>query len=74
MIDALRKAIELAQQQPEEEQKVIAHLILEELQAEQRWQELFNDPRSEALLERLAAEAIAEDEAGETEEGGWELP
>lgn len=71
MTEALKKAIELAQQQPEDEQNVIAHLILEELQAEHRWQELFNDPRSDALLERLAAEAIAEDEAGETEEGGF---
>lgn len=33
--------------------------------AEQRWDTLFADPRSETLLERLAAEAIAEDDAGD---------
>ena len=50
MIEALKRAIELAQQLPEEEQQVLAHLMLEEMQAEARWEELLNDPRSEILI------------------------
>jgi hypothetical protein len=66
MIEALKRAIELAQQLPEEEQQVLAHLMLEEMQAEARWEDLFNDPRSEVLLERMAAEAHQEYAAGLT--------
>ncbi|HEY7349701.1 MAG TPA: hypothetical protein VH599_15400 [Ktedonobacterales bacterium] len=50
----------------EDEQKVIAQLILELLQAERRWNELFNDPRSEKALDEMVAEALAEDAAGLT--------
>jgi hypothetical protein len=38
------------------------------MQASERWDALFADPRSEVLLERLVNEALAEDDAGETEE------
>ena len=38
------------------------------MRASQRWNKLFHDPRSEKLLERLVADAIAEDDAGESEE------
>jgi hypothetical protein len=68
MIERLRQAFELAKQRSEEEQAVLADLILEELQATERWDALFADPRSDVLLERLVNEALAEDDAGETEE------
>ena len=68
MIERLRQAFELAEQRSEEEQAVLADLILEELQATERWDALFADPRSDVLLERLVNEALAEDNAGETEE------
>ena len=68
MIERLRQAFELAKQRSEEEQAVLADLILEELQATERWDTLFADPRSDVLLERLVNEALAEDDAGETEE------
>ncbi len=68
MIEQLRKAVEQAAQRSEEEQRVMAELLFEAMDAEQRWEELFSDPRSEQLLARMVAEAIAEDEAGETEE------
>lgn len=42
--------------------------MLEDLEAERRWEELFNDPRSVELLDRLAGEAEAEIEAGRTTE------
>ena len=54
MIEVLQRAFELAQQQPEDEQEVIAQLIFEELKAEKEWNELLAHPKSATLLERLA--------------------
>src|SRR5262249_14789169 len=68
MIERLRQAIALAEQRSEQEQEVLAALLLEEMQATERWGALFADPRSDRLLERLVTEALAEDAAGETEE------
>lgn len=68
MIDRLRQAFALAEQRSEEEQAVLAELLLEEMHAAKRWDDLFADPRSDVLLERLVNEALAEDDAGETEE------
>ena len=68
MIERLKEAFGLAEQLPENEQEALADLLIEEMRASQRWSNLFNDPRSEKLLERLVAEAIVEDDAGESEE------
>lgn len=68
MIERLKQAFERAEQSPEQEQEVLAELLLSELEASQRWDALFADPRSDILLERLVEEALAEDQAGETEE------
>ncbi len=66
MIEALRKAFELAQQKPEAEQELIAQLILEEFNAEERWNELLSHPKSATLLEQLADQAREEHSAGLT--------
>jgi hypothetical protein len=66
MTEALRRAFELAQQQPEEEQEVIAQLILEEFGAEEHWNELLTHPKSAILLERMAEQARKEYAAGLT--------
>ena len=68
MIERLKQAFEQAEQRPEAEQELLAQLLLEEMQSEDRWTTLFADPRSDTLLEKLVAEALAEDDAGETEE------
>ena len=68
MIERLKQAFEQAEQRPEAEQELLAQLLLEEMQSEDRWTTLFADPRSDTLLETLVAEALAEDDAGETEE------
>lgn len=68
MIDRLKQAFALAEQLAPEEQAALAALLLEEMQAARQWNALFVDPRSEALLEQLVSEAVAEDDAGETEE------
>ncbi len=68
MIERLKQAFALAEQRSEDEQQVLADLLLEEMRAAEQWDTLFADPRSDVLLERLVSEAIAEDDAGETEE------
>lgn len=57
MIDLLKQAVEQAAQLPEDEQRHIAEMILAEIDPDKHWEELFNDPRSEAVLEELAARA-----------------
>ena len=64
---SLEEAVARAAALPPREQDALAAVILAEIQDEQRWDELFADSRSPSLLERLAAEAVAEDEAGLTE-------
>ena len=64
MTDILQQAFEKASKLPPEEQDAFGKLFLAELESEARWEELFH--RSPELLERLAAEAIAEDDAGLT--------
>lgn len=66
MTEALQRAFELAQQQSEEEQDVIAQLILEEFRVEEGWNELFTHPKSATLLEQLADQARKEYAAGLT--------
>lgn len=64
MTKALKKAFEAASKLPEAEQDALANAILEELEAERRWDELFS--HSAGVLERLANEALAEHRAGRT--------
>ena len=61
---SLEQAIARAAALPPQEQDEIAALILTEIEDEQRWEKLFRDRRSPVLLERLAAEALADDDAG----------
>ena len=68
MIDALRETFNEVAQLPEDEQKHIIELIRLEIASEKRWQLLFNDPRSETILEHMVTEALAEDADGETED------
>ncbi len=69
MVDELRQALDLLGQLPDEEQRQIAQLILEEVE-QREWDELVSSPRSKAFLKRLIAEA----KEGEIEDGGLELP
>ena len=65
MTELLKKAFEKASRLPQDEQDRFGAWMLEELDSNERWDELF--ARSPELLEKLAAEAIAEDDAGLTE-------
>ena len=64
MNQLLREAFEEVAKLSESEQDRIARLLLEEMESDRRWDELFATPESEAFLERMADEAIVEYRAG----------
>lgn len=68
MIDELRAAFDLAAQQSEQEQAVIAARVKLMIEADQQWDRLFSDPDSLSMLEEMAEEAHQEYVRGETEE------
>jgi cellobiose-specific phosphotransferase system component IIB len=65
--DILKQAMELAAQQSETEQTIIAQAILEILDADAHWDALLSDPRTPQALEQLWAEAKEDVKAGRTE-------
>ncbi|MEH2457960.1 hypothetical protein [Nostoc sp.] len=65
MTKLLEQAIAGVKQLPETEQDAIAALILEELEDEAHWDKVF--AKSHNVLAELAA-ALAEDQAGKTQE------
>ena len=64
MTKSLKRAFDAASKLPPKEQDTLASAILDELAAEQRWNELFE--ASADQLAQLADEALAEDRAGRT--------
>lgn len=60
----LDEAVAKARSLPEADQEALAALMLQEMEADRRWDELFARPESQTLLERMADEAIAEIKAG----------
>ena len=68
MVEELRQALDILGQLPEEEQRQIAQLVLEEIE-QREWDELVGSPRSKAFLKQLITEA----KEGEIEEGGLDL-
>jgi hypothetical protein len=64
MTTALQDAFNQASALPVAQQETLAALLLEEMASEKRWQKAFSE--SQDTLARMAAEAIAEDERGET--------
>ena len=68
MIETLKEAFNEVAKLPEDEQRHIVEIIKKAIASEKRWQTLLHDPRSEYVLRDMVAEALAEDEAGETEE------
>ena len=62
MTQALSAAVACAAKLPDEEQNVLAAIMLEEMESEQRWNALFSG--SQNLLEQMASEAIQDFQAG----------
>ena len=61
MIDALKQAVERASQQSAEEQEALAVMLIQAMDDDARWEELFADPLTPQALDLLAAEALAEE-------------
>lgn len=61
--ERLRQAVARAEQLPAEEQDAVAAVMLAEMESDRGWDLLFNDPRSATILDRMATEALAEDDA-----------
>ncbi|MGC9528498.1 MAG: hypothetical protein ACP5D7_23445 [Limnospira sp.] len=66
MTELFERAIARLKTLPETEQNAIASMILDEIEDERHWDEAFS--RSPDILAKLAASAMAEYHAGETEE------
>lgn len=66
MTDQLTAAFAEASLLTAEEQDALAAIIHKEIAADRRWNELFADPASHGLLDRLADDALAERYAGRT--------
>jgi len=66
MTKLLEQAIAKVRELPESEQNAIAQIVLDELQSEQRWDELFS--KSPEKLKKFADQAWAEHQAGGSEE------
>jgi hypothetical protein len=64
MTKLLEQAIAAAASLPDTDQDILARLMLEEIDSERRWDDLFG--RSQDVLARMAAEALAEHAAGRT--------
>ena len=64
MTSVLEAALAQVAKLPPEEQDVLATLLLDEMQSEQRWAKTLAE--SQSVLKSLAAEALAEHRAGNT--------
>ena len=62
MTQALSAAVATAAKLPDEEQNVLAAILLEEMESEERWSNLFAG--SQNLLQQMASEAIQDFQAG----------
>jgi hypothetical protein len=70
MSQLLEKAVAVARRLPEAEQDAIAALILEEIEAEQKWEEALD--HSPDTLTALAARAEEQARAGHCRAGGFD--
>ena len=71
MVDELRHALELAQQQLSEDAQCRLAAQIETWLDEQEWDAIASSPQGQETLERLAVEARAAIARGDVEEGGW---
>ncbi|HEY4033376.1 MAG TPA: hypothetical protein VGL94_05370 [Ktedonobacteraceae bacterium] len=76
-IDQLKEVYERAEKLSLKNQDILVKQVLktieemEAMEADEKWDALFNDPRSPKLLEKLVNEAHEEYLAGKTKEGGF---
>ncbi|MBX7131910.1 MAG: hypothetical protein K1X67_04435 [Fimbriimonadaceae bacterium] len=68
MSDTFTQAFQIASKLPPKDREALGALLLQEMQSDKRWSELFAS--SQDLLSKLADEALAEHKAGKTKP--WE--
>ena len=68
MSDTFTQAFQIASKHPPKDREALGALLLQEMQSDKRWSELFAS--SQDLLSKLADEALAEHKAGKTKP--WE--
>lgn len=68
MSDTFTQAFQIASKLPPKDREALGALLLQEIQSDKRWSELFAS--SQDLLSKLADEALAEHKAGKTKP--WE--
>ena len=66
MNQLLQEAFNRAADLPSEEQDRFARFLLSELEADRKWDQLFDRPESDELLSRLASEALTAHRTGAT--------
>ncbi|SDX62522.1 hypothetical protein SAMN05421644_10819 [Allochromatium warmingii] len=66
MTSLLEKAFDLASKLPALEQNILARTLLDEIESEKKWDELFAE--SEDFLAQMAVEALREEAQGMTTE------
>ena len=64
MTKLLEKAFSKASELPQAEQDIVAQSLLDDLEAEERWDETF--ARSQNELEKMASEALSDHREGNT--------
>ena len=64
MTSLLQKAFEVTSKLPALEQNILARTVLDEIESEKKWDDLFAE--SEDVLAQLATEALREEEQGTT--------
>jgi hypothetical protein len=64
MSELMDQAIQKMKQLPKQDQESIASIILQEIESERRWDELFARPESADILSRMADDALAGARAG----------
>jgi hypothetical protein len=64
MSELIEQAIQKVRQLSEPDQEAIASIILQEIESERRWDELFATPNSAEMLSQMADEALVEARAG----------
>ncbi len=69
MSKAIEQALAELEQLPEGDQEAIINELLETIRSEARWNTLFADPRSDALMEKMAAKVRADIAAGRVTDG-----
>jgi len=69
MSQLMEQAIQKARELSESDQEALASITLQEIEAEQRWNELFARPESADLLSQMADQALAEAKKGKERQG-----